>query len=333
MTETSQTLLDSYQIRKTKAQKASFRNWLCEKAAALGYTYTEEKGLFGAKNVVIGDVDRAKVVCTAHYDTAPVLPFPNFITPKKFSIYLLYQIALVLGFFAVSALLGLIYGVLLGVASAIFDMSKSLTNALIDLAPLLMLLWVLPLLFGPANKHTANDNTSGVATLLDIMENLPEVARGTVAFVFFDLEEMGLFGSAGFAAKHKKVMKDKPLINFDCVSDGKHILLAVRKNGGTFVPLLERYFQSRDGFCVEVCTTGVFYPSDQANFPCGIGVAALRWSERFKLLYMNRIHTKKDVIFEAKNITFLRECTMGVIAELTDEVGAITPISESVSTK
>jgi hypothetical protein len=50
----------------------------------------------------------------------------------------------------------------------------------------------------------------------------------------------------------------------------------------------------------------VFYPSDQANFRHGVGVAALKRTRR-GLLYMDRIHTKGDTVYEEKNIRFLTE--------------------------
>ncbi|MBE5819089.1 MAG: hypothetical protein E7312_08565 [Clostridiales bacterium] len=63
-------------------------------------------------------------------------------------------------------------------------------------------------------------------------------------------------------------------------------------------------FPCEDGFNVEVASKGIFYPSDQAQFPCGVGVAALRKSKR-GILYMNKIHTKNDTVFDEKNIEYL----------------------------
>ena len=91
MTETTKTIFEKYQIRKTKKQKTEFISFVKGKAESLGYTCEIENGSFGARNIVVGDPKKAKVVYTAHYDTCPRLPFPNFITPKNFLIYLLYQ--------------------------------------------------------------------------------------------------------------------------------------------------------------------------------------------------------------------------------------------------
>ena len=116
---------------------------------------------------------------------------------------------------------------------------------------------------------------------------------------------MGLFGSMSFARKHKKEMKDKLLLNFDCVSDGENILFALRKGAKKHQNAIKTAFEAKDSFKIDVATKGVFYPSDQMQFPCGVGVATLR-ATKGGLLYMNRIHTRRDVIYREENIAFLK---------------------------
>ena len=89
MTESTKTVFEKYQVRKTKKQKSGFIGYVSEYAESLGYEHKLEKGSFGARNIVVGDPEKAKEVYTAHYDTCPVLPFPNFITPKNIGIYIL----------------------------------------------------------------------------------------------------------------------------------------------------------------------------------------------------------------------------------------------------
>ena len=114
MTEIAKTLLDRYQIRKTGKQKTEFMEFVRTFAEARGYSCSVEKGAFGVRNIVVGDPDAAKVVFGAHYDTCAVLPFPNFITPKHFGIYLLYQLLLVVGMLAVvGAVSGIAHGIAL----------------------------------------------------------------------------------------------------------------------------------------------------------------------------------------------------------------------------
>lgn len=313
MTETTKTIFDIYQVRKTKQQKRAFAEYVRPIAEANGYSFSVEKGCLGARNLVIGDVENADVVYTAHYDTCVGLPFPNFITPKHFAVYLLYQIVLAV-FLLVPLLLA---EVLLGLAAgAVLALTGNEA-----LPPLIVLVGTYAVLFGflllffagPANPHTANDNTSGVTTVLDILQAISPAHKTRVAFVLFDLEEAGLFGSMAFAAKHKKAMRDKLLVNFDCVSDGDTMLFAVKKNAKRYVPLLEEAFVPTETKAVEIVTKGVFYPSDQANFPCGVGVAALKTSKTLRLLYMNRIHTKRDVIYEEDNIEFFKNGALRLI--------------------
>ena len=84
-------LLENHPVRKTKKQKEAFRSWLIGEAAAMGYTAQEEKAKgYASTNLVVGNPETAQVTYTAHYDTCARLPFPNFITPKNFLIYILF---------------------------------------------------------------------------------------------------------------------------------------------------------------------------------------------------------------------------------------------------
>lgn len=308
MTDTTKTIFETYEIRKSRKQKTAFLQFVQEKTAAWGYGSRIEKGWCGARNLVIGDPARAKVVYTAHYDTCPVLPFPNFITPKHIGIYLLYQIVVVTAFMLVPMVAAML---LAGGFASAAGMDSDMSGALSVLVGYAVLAAVsLLILAGPANKHTANDNTSGVTVLLDILQTMPEELRADAAFVFFDLEEMGLFGSGGFASRYKKEMKDKLLVNFDCVSDGETILLALQPKAGKYAPVLEKAFVAGEDRPVEIGGKGVFYPSDQKNFPCGVGVAALKRTKKGKILYMNRIHTKNDTVYEEANIAWLTESAL-----------------------
>ena len=301
MTQTTKEIFEKYQVRKTKKQKTAFIAYVKQLADRWGYDCTVEKGSFGARNIVIGNPDTAKVLYTAHYDTCPRLPFPNFITPKNFLIYLLYQFLIVGVFFVLAFLLEFAVGFVLTAMPVMNDTVFSI----IALLPLLIWIGLLYLLLaGPANKNTANDNTSGVTTVLDIMRELPEDQKDKVAFVLFDLEEAGLLGSSSFASKHKAVKKNTLVMNFDCVSDGETMLFALKRTTKQYTRLLEDAFVSTPDIAVDI-TKKAFYPSDNAAFKGGIGVAALKKSKFFGTLYMDRIHTNEDVIYREENIRFL----------------------------
>ena len=213
MTELSKEILANWQVRKSKKQKSAFieliQNHIPE-------AKLETKG--SARNIVIGDPDSAKLVFSAHYDTCAVMPIPNFITPKNIFFYIIYQLFLTILMFAIAGVCGW----------AVKNLSG---DAFLGYWFGLLVLWLLIMLLmaGPANRHTANDNTSGVITVLESYFAMSPETQEKCAFVLFDMEEMGLVGSSAFWKKHKKSMKDTLLINFDCVSDGDHILLVQNK--------------------------------------------------------------------------------------------------------
>lgn len=298
MTETTKTVFEKYEIRKTKKQKTAFIEYIQTVAKENGYACTVESDKKSVRNIVIGSPEKAKVIYTAHYDTCPVMPFPNFITPKNFLIYLLYQLLVTVIFMLVPAFAMQYVSQMIFTAAGI-DPTLSLWVFEITLFSILFFI-----MFGPANKHTANDNTSGVTALLDLMIAMPEELRAYAAFVFFDCEETGLVGSSAFAKKHKEAHL-KPLVNFDCVSDGNHILFAMRKDAVTYASMLKEAFPENESCKVEILSKGVFYPSDQAKFKKGIGVAALKKSKHGGILYMDRIHTKHDTVYREENIDFL----------------------------
>ena len=204
-------LIDKYQVRKTHSQKTEFINWLKIKSSELGYElkidHYSEKG----RNLIAGNVEESKVILTAHYDTQP-----NFFVPMFMGVswlgFLLGQIYLLV-------VMLLVPGVILG---GISYLTKGVVEIDSTLYLVLLMVISLQMMFGFANKHTVNDNTSGVATLLSVMEDLKEEERDKVCFVFFDQEEVGLVGSSKFSNKHNTVIKNKPLINFDCVSNGNN---------------------------------------------------------------------------------------------------------------
>lgn len=297
-------VLTAFPVRKSKKQKAAFRAEVTEYLEKLGYTVQEEKASLGAVNLVTGDPVKAKYLVTAHYDTCARLPIPNLITPCSLFGFVGYQL--------VMALVMMLPMVL--TAAAVGYLTKDA-----DLASLcgyaVLLAVIVLMMVGPRNPSNANDNTSGVVSVLEIAKSMPEKKRGEVCFVLFDLEEVGLIGSSDYRNKHKKAVKNQLVLNLDCVGDGDYLYLfptrklkkdaekmeALRSICGTFgkksLTLREK------GFSI--------YPSDQANFPLGVGICALR---KGKLgLYLDKIHTPKDTILEQTNVNILRSALTSLI--------------------
>ena len=296
MLKTPMDVLEKFPVRKSKAQKQEFRAAVKSYAEELGYTVTEEKGAFGARNLILGDPENAKFLVTAHYDTCSRMLVPNFITPCNVPVYLLYQLGIVFGFAIAAIAIGLAAGLLLGSAAV-----KMVSFNAYCLLALIMIL-------GPANKTNANDNTSGVVTVLEIAKTLPENQRHKVCFVLFDLEEAGIIGSYSYRKKHKRASNDQLVLNLDCVGDGDHMMLfptkKLRKDRRRLNPMFTCCGQFGNKF-VSIRDKGFsVYPSDQNNFPYGVGICALT---KGKLgLYMSRIHTPKDTVLEITNVNILR---------------------------
>ena len=61
------------------------------------------------------------------------------------------------------------------------------------------------------------------------------------------------------------------------------------------------------------------YPSDQKNFPLGVGICALR--KGAVGLYMGRIHTRRDTILEQTNVNILRSALTSLITCAANKKG------------
>ncbi len=298
-------ILSQFPVRKSGKQKKAFREEVIRYCQSMGYECTVEKTGMMGKNIIIGNPATAKHLLTAHYDTCATMPFPNFITPCNIWLYLLYQVA-------ITAVIMLPAIILSGIVFA-FTHSGSIQYYVFMLT---LLLSMLLLMYGPANDSNANDNTSGVVTVLEIAKALPEQYRDKVSFVLFDLEEAGLIGSSAYRTAHKKETNGQIVWNFDCVGDGDEIMLfpkrKVKKNPYA-MKLLEKCHVSQGNKQVSVCKGGYFYPSDQSNFPGGIGICAMR---RAKFgFYVDKIHTRKDTVLEIENVNLLRDTMLFVIAQ------------------
>ena len=308
MTPLSETILSKWQVRKTKKQKTAFIEFM---QSQIPQIRVEQGGFGNNRNLVIGDVKSADVILGAHYDTCARLPFPNFLPPKNILLYLGYSLLICIPF---------------GVAAG-------LVNALLHLVTdnFLILYWatfltMMGLMFftmmgGPANPHTVNDNTSGVMTLCELWAAMSDEQKARTAFVLFDNEENGLLGSAFFRKLHKNDgLKDKLMINFDCVSDGDHMLFVLSK------PALKRYgddfaaaFPNTEELTAHVeCSSNTLYPSDQGGFHLGVGVAGMK-KKRFVGLYMSRIHTVRDTVLRRENIDYLTAGTLALLDSIRRE--------------
>lgn len=303
MTPLSRNIFENYQTRKTKKQKSAFIALLRQHFPEM---QVQTGGFPRCRNLIIGDVESAKVIFTAHYDTCARLLFPNFIAPKNPLLCIAYSILICLPVFLGVWLVNLLLGLVTDNYWLHYWVSLVTCFGLLGLT-----------IFGPANKHTANDNTSGVILLCELLGVLTETQRKKAAFVFFDHEETGLVGSALFRSKYKKQIKDKLLINFDCVSDGDTIMLALSKTArNEFGDLVDACFPATEDKSILLAKAEkIYFPSDQLGFPKSIAVAALK-KKPILGYYMDKIHTAGDREFDQKNIKLLCDSSLRLLQKL-----------------
>lgn len=262
-------LLSKYQMRYTHKQKSAFIEWVLRYAQENGLSAAVQEGgkRIRSRNIVFGDVNRARTIITAHYDTCAWSPLGAGMTPGCWPMIVLIELV-----------------------------------QMIFLLPLLLTMF-----FGPANRHTANDNTSGVLLVLLLARAMK--ARSDVAFVLFDNEEKGLFGAQAFIKAHPQAAR-RFLLNLDCVGDGNTLLYTGAKSGMR-MPQAKRLLAAMQEIAPQhgmKTASGEFpkwlYPSDQMLFPRGTAFAALKGR---RILYLNRIHTGRDTVLDLRNLRCLAE--------------------------
>ena len=181
-----ETLNEKFPIRRKDEQKKAFRDWFIQTAREMGYdarvevaeTKLEAGG--GHQNVVVGNPETAQAIFTAHYDTPASSFLPNVMTPRNRVFFWCYQM--------LQVLILVVLGVSVGVPLAAIT-GEDYFGFLAGYAVYMALLFLM--IFGPANKHNVNDNTSGVAAILELMARIPEENRAKAAFILFDNEEKG----------------------------------------------------------------------------------------------------------------------------------------------
>lgn len=273
-------ILNKYMIRKRGKQKEAFRSFLKNRFPGI----KEDKHKL-ATNMIYGDIENSKFIFTAHYDTPATLPFPNIAFPKSLILNILYQLLIMVPVFIILVIITVVLR---------FYLSSNMVSLIIYFLIILMMYLMLN---GPANKNNYNDNTSGVITLMEIIKK----TSGRCACIFFDNEEKGLVGSSCFKRRYNKILKDKIIINIDCIGDGDYILFMPKGVNKEDLDILTKYMNSSKKV-LEMPKKGyIYYPSDHKVFSKYIAVAAFKKHKLFGL-YLDKIHTKKDINLDKRNI-------------------------------
>lgn len=288
-------ILNHHPIRKSNEQKEAFRADVQSYLKELGYECSLEPCGKDGQNIVFGSPESADYLITAHYDTPATIGIPNVCTPCN---ALRSRLQFFISFF-------LSFGFSFG--SGLLIKAGHVIPGILLILPIIAFLYLVR--NGKPNVNNANDNTSGVVTLLEIARTLQPSHRSKVGFVLFDLEEKGLKGSTAYRKAHKEATERQIILNLDCVGDGDHILLMpnqkVRKNEKLIARLkyLGGWFGNKQiltidkGFCR--------YNSDHKNFPLAVGIGAFQ-KKKGKTYTLDKIHTKQDTNLDIINVNLLR---------------------------
>ncbi len=301
-------ITELFPVRKSAAQKKAFRQWVTAEITEMGYpVHVEQNDRGRQQNIVVGDPEHAQVTYTAHYDTPSTILLPDLQIPRNVPVYLLWQMALIGGML----LLSFLAGAALGLAT---QSGNLMILGFFGAFVVLMLLQ----LNGFANGNNVNDNTSGVAALLETMSRIPEENREKAAFILFDNMEKGRRGSKAYARDHLEMQHTRFVVNADSVGVGEVFVvsapsLAVQlPQYAKLEKLLTAAPEREARFYSSVTTRG---NSDFRSFKCGVGITAYRRVSGIGL-YLGDLHTLRDDEADQGNIAYLADAFAALAAQL-----------------
>lgn len=282
-------------VRRSTEQKNNFIKYTKEELKKYNVNINAET-IDKHTNIIIGDVSKAKVIYTAHYDTPASSVFPNLMFPRNkiLSYIYVFSYAFVIVFFS------FVFAFLL---QEIFSLNQDVLIGLY-LGIYLLLFYVCTRLV--PNKNNINDNTSGVATIFSLVS---EIKNNDVAYILFDNEEKGKLGSKAYSKKYKDMLKDKLIINFDCVGNGNNVILVCKDKAinHEFYKKINETLKPSNEYDVKIYgMKGSSSNTDFLNFECSLSVMACKKSKLIGY-YTPNIHTSFDTVASTKNIDFLVE--------------------------
>ena len=301
-------ITERFPVRKTAAQKKAFRQWVMGECAQMGYTARIEENDKGRQqNIIVGDPEHAEVTFTAHYDTPSTILLPDLHIPRNFPVYMIWQVGMIGGMLALAFLVGLALGLLTRDGDLLI---------LGFFGAFVAMMWLQ--LNGVANKHNVNDNTSGVAALLETMQRIPGEDRAKVAFILFDNMEKGRKGSKAYARDHLEMQHTRFVVNANSVGVGDVFVVAAP----SLAVQLPQYAK------LEACLAAIpeketrFFSSvttrmnsDFRSFKCGVGIMACRMVPGVGL-YLGDLHTGRDDTADQGNISALAEAFSALVKQL-----------------
>lgn len=228
-------LIGDCKKRYTKRDKQNFIDLLKESIKSLEVVSFVFPCVFlpfiRGRNLIIGDINSADVVLTAHYDTPSVPPYNylysqiHFVSqiknPTLFKSFIIAFAAAIIGFELAVFIFALFanyqpvdpYYWLIVIVTVLFACTC----------------WLKYMLFAP-NKNNANDNSSGVCLALHLYRK-----NSKIAVILFDQEEKGRYGSKALRSvfQNNPYYKNKLFINLDTIGC-RDILLLSQDNEATY---------------------------------------------------------------------------------------------------
>ena len=295
MNQYAQRIARDYPVRRKAQEKENMRAYLIGQLRALGYDARLDN-CGRAVNVIAGDPERARIFYAAHYDTGLHELLPPVICPTRPMTYVLYQALTPLAVLLVS------FAVSVGITFML-----NWPNLTLPLFMVLLLGALAYLRYGPAEQNNLNDNTSGVAVLLETAEKLTPRYRNDVCFLFLDGGSGNMQGAKGFRGKYPRA-KEKPVICLDCVGSGDELLILPGKGARWDGDLLDAVNASFENTarknCYDKVDGLVHYPSDNRAFKQGVAICAVRHVRGFGRIIRP---TGKDNAIDDENLNLLRD--------------------------
>lgn len=298
----------SFAVRRKEKEKMDFRTWLVHTLKELGYTPRLESGgeslMMGGSmtNVVVGDLEHAKIVLAAHYDTGVRDVLPPLICPTRPVTFLLYQ--------ALTPILTLVGSFLIALA---VSFPLNLPGLMFPLFVFLLVVALFYSKYGPSEQVSRNANTSGIVTLLEVAKSLTPRYRGEVAFLFLDGGTQASKGAKRLRRAHP-CLKEKTVIVVDCVGEGDELLVipgkASRWDGALLDGINDHFKNSERKSCFLKTDGLIIYPSDNRAFSHSTTICACKKIPGFGRCIMPR-GTKE---IDEENISLLRDGLCELIA-------------------
>lgn len=300
-----------FPVRNSAAQKAAFRAYALAEAQTGAVPAREEENE-GHVNLAFGDPDTARVIFTAHYDTPRRGLLPNLMLVTNPILAWTYRLGTLIPLLLAPALAAA-WGVW-----RLLDLDWALMSHRLLLLGVYTAVYfgMFYLMFrGPANKRNRNDNTSGTAAVLGLVEQLGE--KPGVACILFDDEEKGKKGSKAFAKAHPKIKAETLIVNLDCVGNGDTYILC-----GSAAAQEDPLYEALQKAMTNSGLSHRFFPagkasmnSDHKSFDKGVGVCTCQ-HKPFIGYYNDRIHTARDTVAEPETVSRLT----AVLAKFAERV-------------